>query len=151
MLTRQMSYCAERGALTAARPQSACRSCSLSGACGATLLERVCRTDVELRLDRYGESAPAAGAEFTVRMPAASFLRICATLFPGLALLTLGGSWFASLINPAGGEVAAVAGAAAGLVVGALMLRLYDSRLESRGPGSRLVIEPSGRVSESDS
>ncbi len=151
MLTRRMSYCAERGALIAARPQSACRSCSLAGACSATLLERIYQSDVKLQLDRHGEAAPAGGAEFNVSMPAATFLRICATLFPGLALLMLVGSWTASLVYPAGGEGAAVAGAAAGLVVGALMLRLYDSRLESRGPGSRLVIEPSGRVSESDS
>lgn len=152
MLKRRMSWCAERGVLTAPRPHSACGSCSLSAGCGSAFLERYHHGDIELPLADFSVTeTPQAGTEYTVRFPAATFLALCAMLFPGLGLLMLGGAWCGVWLSPETGEAAAVIGAAAGMMVGALFLRLYDSRFGSRGPGSRLMVEPSGRVSDSDS
>jgi len=146
-----MHYCADSEVLATNRPQSACSSCRQSSACGSALLAKFQNTRAELALPALESDRPQHGAEFVVSLPAGSLLRICAVVFPGLSMLLLGGAslfgqWFAQW-----GELATVAGALAGLTVGALLLRLYDSRFGSRGQLHRLLIVPSGRVLSSDS
>ena len=149
MLTRRLRYSAASGALTGSRLQGACSSCRQSAGCGSALLSRFQDSRSELTMAAAEESAKD-GEEYIVSMPEADFLRICATVFPGLSAAILGGAWLAERLFPAGGDAAAVIGGLGGLAVGALLLRLYDAGFGRRGLGTRLVIVPSGRVSHSD-
>ena len=146
-----MHYCDDREALTGSRPQSACSNCRQSSTCGSALLAKFQNSRAELALPGWAGDRPEHGTEFAVSIPAGRLLRICAVVFPGLSLLLLCGAslfgrWFSGW-----GEFATALGALAGLAVGALMLRLYDSRFGSRGLLHRLLIVPSGRVLDSDS
>jgi positive regulator of sigma E activity len=151
VLTQRMHYCAERRSLTGIRPQSACSSCRQSSACGSALLSKLQHSRAELALPLTPADAPEHGAEFVVSLPAKSLLRICAVVFPGLSLLLLGGASLFGQLFAEWGEAACAVGALSGLVVGVLLLRLYDSRFGSRGSAHRLLIVPSGRVFDSDS
>lgn len=146
-----MHYCANRGALTGRRPESACSSCRQSAACGSALLAKLQNSRTELKLASAACDQPEHGAEFTVSLPAGTLLRLCTTVFPGLSMsLVAGASLFERWFAP-WGEPAALVGAATGLIVGVLMLRLYDSRFGSRASEHRLLVVPSGRVLKSDS
>ena len=151
MLTRRMHYCADSRALIGARQQSACSSCHQSAGCGSALFSRFQNTRAELTVSDIHAGASKDGVEYLVSMPESNLLRVCATVFPGLSALMLGGAWFSGQLFTDWGDMAAALGGLGGLAVGALLLRLYDARFGSRGSGSRLVIVPSGRLSGSDS
>lgn len=151
MLTRRMHYSAECDALTGTRAPSACVSCRQAAGCGSALLSRYHAAQAELAIPREQSMQSRDGEEYLVSLPEADLLRICAVVFPGLSVALLGGAWLGDRLFASWGDAAALAGGIGGLVVGALLLRLYDARLGSRGLDTRLVIVPSGRVSHSDS
>ncbi len=152
MLTQFMRYDAGRGMLIGERQRSACISCRQSAVCGSRLLERTDRERAELPGCLVAESpAVEHGQEFAVQLPAASFVIHCLAIFPGISLLMLLGASLGGILVPAWPEAASAFGALAGLVVGALLLRLYDSASGCRSLLNRLVVVPSGRVSEDDS
>jgi len=152
MLTQHMHYDAGRGVLTGERKRSACVSCRQSMVCGSRLLEGSARETAELPGCLVSNARePIHGQQFTVQLPAASFVLYCLAVFPGISLLMLVGASLGEILYPAWPELASAFGAFAGLAVGALLLRLYDAASGCRSLLNRLVIEPSGRVSEGDS
>jgi len=146
-----MRYCADSGVLTGARQQSACSSCRQSASCGSALLSRFQNSHAELTVSAAQAAGSKDGAEYLVSMAEGDLLRVCAAVFLGLSVSLFGGAWLSGQLFAAWGDAAAAIGGLGGLAVGGLLLRLYDARSGSRGSGSRLVIVPSGRVSDSDS
>lgn len=139
-LIRELRADRDSGQLLATR-SSSCGKCTQSAHCGASLLTR----------EVVAGSLPEAVAPaWEARYPAAHLLRLCALIFPLLALALPGGALLAQAVFPAAGDAAAAAGCLAGLAVGAACLRLYDAALGRRDILSRLVIVPSGHPSGSN-
>ncbi|NND54761.1 MAG: hypothetical protein HKN56_07300 [Gammaproteobacteria bacterium] len=139
-LSRELVFDRAGHALVAERA-SACGNCSQSGHCASSVLTRT---------ERFPFHVPAsqgAAARYTASFPAAGLLALCALVFPCMALLLLAGAMLVTSLVPDGGDLAAAAGALAGLLVGVTGLKLYDSASGSRGLLARLVIVPSGRGS----
>jgi positive regulator of sigma E activity len=149
MLKQRMHYDAGREALTGDRKLSMCSSCRQSPTCGSSLLERSGKKTAELpgSLVAGGQD----GQAYTVGLPGLNFVLHCLAVFPGLSVLMLAGALLGGQMLPAWHEPAAAIGALAGLTVGAVLLRLYDSGLGRRSLLDRLVVVPSGLVSEDDS
>jgi positive regulator of sigma E activity len=70
----------------------------------------------------------------------------CAAVFLGMAGLMLVGSVLATQLPFVDGDFGATVGAFSGLVVGAILLRLYDSRSGGLHLQRRLVVKPSESI-----
>lgn len=95
----------------------------------------------ELTLDPAISSGLPVGQKLTLEVHGGWLLRVAAVVYAGLALLLVGGAVLGSsagAVFGVGGDGSALLGAVAGLLVGVVVLRLYDSRAGS-GVWSRRV------------
>ena len=133
------------------RRAAGCPGCSQAGACGSAVIAASAKP---LTLPAPAGCRPFAGDIVRVELPPGVLLRLCMLVFLPLSLLIVGGAWLAAIVSTASTlapDLAALAGAAAGLAVGCGLLKRYDSRFGSRWLRRRRWVMPSGMDAKLDS
>lgn len=119
-----------------------CPGCALAGGCSSAV---VAAAAAPLTLPVPDACVGLReGQHIRAELAPPALLRLCAIVFLPLSALTVFGGWLAAQLWPATADPASACGAAAGLLVGCMMLKRYDSHFGRRWLRRRRWILPSG-------
>jgi positive regulator of sigma E activity len=128
--TSAIVICHEQDSLRIEVMQSAgCGACERKATCGSIAGSKAKAVQLDLPVKNLLSDAARPGERIIVAVDGSSFAEMVVLCYLVPAILMLLGAGFGALISDANPDLAGLAGAVVGLMVGCGLLRLYDSRV----------------------